>query len=136
MAQLDADEVTTSQKGAAPVEATFAIVLLMLLALGVIQVALVLYARNVVAASAHDGARTAIERGSSEADAAAIARDVVRRATGALVDDLDVDIDSLQRGNELTVVVRVSGVVTDLGPIPIPIPLSSSATARTTLRSR
>ena len=136
MAQLDVDALTTPEKGAAPIEATFAIVLLMLLALGVIQVALVLYARNIVAASAHEGARTAIERGSTEADAAVIARDVVRRATGALVDDLDIDVDSIQRGDELTVVVRVSGVVTDLGPLPIPIPLSSLATAQTMLRAR
>lgn len=124
------------EKGAAPVEATFAIVLLMLLALGVIQVGLVLYARNVVAASAHEGARAAIERGTSQADAAAIAHDVVRRATGSLVDDLDVEVGADTRGNELTVVVRVSGVVTDLGPIPFPVPLSSRATATTDLRSR
>lgn len=125
-----------SEKGAAPVEATFAIVLLMLLALGVIQVALVLYARNVVAASAHEGARAAIERGTSQDDAAVIAREVVRSATGTLVDDLAVDVDARRRGDELTVVVRVSGVVTDLGPLPIPIPLSSLATARTSIRER
>ena len=136
MAQLDVDTLTAPEKGAAPIEATFAIILMMLLALGVIQVALDLYARNVVAASAHEGARAAIERGSTESDAAVIARDVVRRATGALVDDLDVDVDSVQRGDQLTVVVRVSGVVTDLGPLPIPILLSSLATARTTLRAR
>jgi hypothetical protein len=108
----------------------------MLLALGVIQVALVLYARNVVAASAHEGARAAIERGTSQDDAAVIAREVVRSATGTLVDDLAVDVDARRRGDELTVVVRVSGVVTDLGPLPIPIPLSSLATARTSIRER
>ena len=117
-------------------EAAFSIVLLMLLALGIIQVALVLYARNVVAASAHEGARAAIELGSSADDAAAIARDVVRQATGALVDDLDIDVDSRQRGDELTVAVRVTGVVTNLGPLPIPIPLSSLATATTSFRMR
>lgn len=117
-------------------EATFSIVLLMLLALGIIQVALVLYARNVVAASAHEGARAAIELGSSAEEAASIARDVVRRATGALVDDLDVDVDARQRGAELTVAVRVSGIVTKLGPLPIPVPLSSLATATTSVRMR
>lgn len=125
-----------SEKGGAPIEATFAIVLLMLLALGVIQVGLVLYARNVVAASAHEGARAAIERGTSRSDAAAIAQDVVRRASGSLVDDLDVQVGADERGDELIVVVRVSGVVTDLGPIPFPVPLSSTATAATDRTSR
>lgn len=108
----------------------------MFLALGVIQVGLVLYARNVVAASAHEGARAAIERGTSRSDAAAIAHDVVRRATGSLVDDLDVQVGADERGDELIVVVRVSGVVTDLGPVPFPVPLSSRATATTDLPSR
>jgi Flp pilus assembly protein TadG len=118
------------------VEATFSIVLLMLLALGIIQVALALYARNVVSASAHEGARAAIELGSSTDDVTAIARDVVRKATGALVDDLEIDVNSRQRGTELTVAVRVSGVVTNLGPLPIPIPLSSVAIATTSSRLR
>lgn len=131
-----ADRPCRDERGAAPLEATFAIVLLMFLALGVIQVGFVLYARNVVAASAHEGARAAIERGTSRDDAAAIAQDVVKRAAGGLVDGLEVVVGADERGDELTVVVQVSGIVTDLGPIPFPVPLSSRATASTDLRSR
>ena len=116
-------------RGSAPVETTFAILFLMLLALGVIQVALSLYARNVVTASAHEGARAAIERGRNEADAAAIARDIVRQASGNLVDDLTVDVATSRRGGDLEVTVSVGGVVTGLGPLPFPIPLSARATA-------
>lgn len=122
-----------NQRGAVPVESTFAIVLLMLLSLGVIQVALALYARNIVMSSAHEGARAAIERGTDEATAAAIARHTVRQATGSLVDDLDVDVNAVTRSGELHVTVVVAGIVSDLGPVPFPITLTSKATASTAL---
>lgn len=112
-----------------PVESTFAIILLMMLSLGVIQVALSLYARNIVMSSAHEGARAAIERGTDEATATAIARDTVRRATGSLVGDLGVQVRSIRRSGELHVTVAVDGVVSDLGPLPFPIRLSARATA-------
>ena len=122
-----------NERGAVPIEATFAIVLLMLLSLGVIQVALALYARNIVISAAHEGARAAIERGTDEETAAAIARETVRRASGSLVDDLQVDVRSIQRSGELHVAVQLRGVVSNLGPIPFPITLSSRATASSAL---
>lgn len=120
-------------RGAVPIESTFAIVVLMLLSLGVIQVALALYARNIVISSAHEGARAAIERGTDEDTAASIARETVRQATGSLVDDLEIDVRSIERSGELHVAVHLKGVVSDLGPIPIPITLSSTATASSAL---
>lgn len=109
---------------------TFAIVLLMTLALGVVQVALTLYAGNVLTASAHEGARAALERGRSSEDAAEVARDVVKRATGRLIDDLKVDVATSQVGTRRFVSVRVKGIVNELGPVPLPIPMSSVATAQ------
>jgi hypothetical protein len=109
---------------------TFAIVLLMLLTLGVIQVAFALYARNVVASSAHEGARAAVERGRDLEEARSIAMDVVERSTGRLVDDLEVDVATHELLGRRYVTVRVRGLVTDLGPVPIPIPLSSTATVQ------
>ncbi len=120
---------TLGERGAAPAEMTFAIVLLMTLALGVMQVAFALYARNVIAASAHEGARAALERGRTRAEAASIARAVVSRATGRLIEDLAVDVAAVGTAQRRTVIVRVKGIVTDFGPVPLPIVLSSTATA-------
>ena len=61
------------QSGTAAVESIFAMVFIIVLLLGVVQVAFVLYARNVVAASAHEGARAIVERGSRSDDAASVA---------------------------------------------------------------
>jgi Flp pilus assembly protein TadG len=110
---------------------TFAIILLMTLMLGVVQVAFALYARNVVAASAHEGARAAVERGRTPSEAAAIARDVVARSTGRLIDDLTVDVAASRSADSRLITVRVRGLVTDFGPVPLPFPLSSTATAQT-----
>ena len=132
MARLAAN-FRRDQGGAAAIEVTFAILFLMMLSLGVIQVALTLYARNVVAASAHEGARAALERGRDQADAALIARDVVRSATGRLVSDLDVGLTSRRVGNEVAVTVVVTGLVDQLGPLPVPIPVRAVATSSSNL---
>lgn len=124
------------QEGSAAVESIFAILILLFLALGVVQVALSLYARNVVAAAAHEGARAAIERGRTESEAAAIAYSAVRGASGGLVNDLKVEVGTRQLRGEVGVTVVVSGIVSDLGPLPIPITLSSRATARSSLVDR
>ncbi|MCA1617061.1 MAG: pilus assembly protein [Acidobacteria bacterium] len=118
-----------NERGAAPVEMTFAIILLMMLSLGVVQVAFTLYSRNIVAASAHEGARAALERGRTNAEAESIVRDVIARATGRLVKDLSVDIATTKSTTGRSIIVRVRGLMSDFGPVPIPIPLSSTATA-------
>lgn len=118
------------ERGAAPLEMIFAIIFLMTLSLGVTQVAFTLYARNVVAASAHEGARAALERGRTNAEADTIVRDVVAQATGRLIKELDVQVATGRLGARRFVTVRVEGVVTEFGPVPIPFPLSSTATAQ------
>jgi Flp pilus assembly protein TadG len=122
--------VRIDERGAAPVEMIFAIVFLMVLSLGVIEVAFALYARNVVAASAHEGARAAVERGRTDAEAEQIAREVVAKSTGRLIHDLSVDIVTRRLPGRRFITVRVRGVMTEFGPVPIPIPLSSTATAQ------
>ena len=116
------------QSGTAAVESIFAMVFIIVLLLGVVQVAFVLYARNVVAASAHEGARAIVERGSRSDDAASVALATVRGSAGGLVDDLRVGVD-LQGENAGAVTVVVSGRVKSFGPVPFPIPLTSTATS-------
>lgn len=116
------------ERGSAVVETIFAIVILLVLALGAIEVAFALYARNVVAASAHEGARAALERGRTPQDAALVARRAVELSAGSLVVGLHVVTQVRRAGGESSVRVRVTGVMRTLGPVPVPIPLSSTAT--------
>jgi hypothetical protein len=106
-----------------------AIVFLMLLTVGAIEVAFVLYGRNVLAASAHEGARAAVELGRAPSEAVAIANNTVRSSIGGLVRELDVSVTTLGVSGRSTVKVSVSGTLKPFGPIPIPIRFSSSATA-------
>jgi Flp pilus assembly protein TadG len=122
-------EDTRREGGSAAVESLFAIVVLILLVTGVIQVALGLYARNVVAASAHEGARAAIERGRTIEEASAIARGTVEAAAGGLVDGLRIDVASQSIGDRQRIVVSVTGRVRPMGPVPVTMSLSSTATA-------
>jgi len=118
-----------SDRGSSTVESTFAIVFLLLLVLGTIEVAFALYARNVVMASAHEGARAALELGTDRQTAAAVARRTVIRSAGGLVRDLDVKVRSNEVGRLRSVRVAVTGRLAPFGPVPIPIPLSASADA-------
>lgn len=110
-------------------EASFAIVILMLIALGVMEVALALYGRNVLISSAHEGARAAVERGRDPQEADAIARRSVESAAGGLIDELEVSVIEQQVGFSSVIRVNVSGVVNSFGPVPLPIPVSTNATA-------
>lgn len=121
--------VLDAQRGSAPVESIFAIVFLMLFTLGILQLALVLYGRNVVIASAHEGARAAVERGRSAEDAIVVAQRTVRSAAGGLVDDLRIDVESAQTGNESLLRVRLTGKLRVLGPLSLPIPVEATATS-------
>jgi Flp pilus assembly protein TadG len=119
--------VTGEERGAAPLEAVFGIVMLLVLVLGVLEVAFALYARNVVAASAHEGARAAIEVGRGPADAARVARSTVERAAGNLVENLEV-ATTVSGGPGRSLRVTVTGSLRPFGPVPIPVHVSSSAT--------
>jgi Flp pilus assembly protein TadG len=117
------------QSGAAAVESIFALVFVIVLMLGVVQVAFLLYARNVVAASAHEGVRAVVERGASATDAQSIAGRTVRESAGGLVNNLSVAVD-LRPGGELErVTVVVSGRVKSFGPVPFPVAIRSSASS-------
>lgn len=117
------------EEGSAPVELTFAIVFLILLSLGVIQVGLTLYARNVVISAAHEGARAAVELGRRTSDASEAARRMVERAAGGVVDDLSVSTSTIEAGGRLFVRVMVAGRLDVPGPVPVSIPVRTAATA-------
>ena len=121
--------VFADERGSAPVESVLSIALLLLLTLGVMEVAFALYGRNVLISSAHEGARAAIELGRDPGDAAAVAERTVRLSAGGLVDELDVDVGVAQDGDSSLVVVRVTGLVEPWGPVPLPVPVSARATA-------
>lgn len=125
-----------SQRGSAVVESIFAILILLILVLGAIEIAFALYARNVVAAAAHEGARAGIELGRDPADAAAIAKSTVDHSAGGLVRDLTVRTEAARFGPRSSVTVRVTGVVRSFGPVPLPIPLSSTASVTREVRVR
>lgn len=116
-------------RGAAPLESIFGILLLVVFSLGVIQVGLTLYARNVLVSSAHEGARAAIERGRTPAEAQAIAADVIAEAAGGLLDDIEVRAVSSVAGETETIVVRVQGALTTFGVVPLPLRFETSASA-------
>ncbi|MDP9225637.1 MAG: pilus assembly protein [Actinomycetota bacterium] len=123
-------------RGSAPVETVLSIVFLMILVLGTIEVALALYGRDVVAAAAHEGARSALELGRDPADASAVAQRTVRQASGRLVRDLVVTVQTRPAGNVSYVQVRVAGWLRPLGPVPVPVPVSAVATVVKEVRPR
>jgi Flp pilus assembly protein TadG len=110
-------------------ESIFALLLLLVLVLGTIQVSFVLYARNVVAASAHEGARAAVELGRNPDDARTVAAEVVRSSAGDLVDQMEVAVSVQAAGDLLIVRVRVTGRLKSFGVVPWRIPVGSVATS-------
>ena len=117
------------QSGAAAVESIFAMVFVIVLLLGVVEVAFVLYARNVVAASAHEGVRAIVERGATAGDAESMARRTVRDSASGLVNDLNIGVDLRSSGELERVTVVVEGRVKTFGPVPFPITVTSSASS-------
>jgi hypothetical protein len=117
------------ERGSALVESIFGIVFLMILSLGVAQLALTLYGRNVVIASAHEGARAATELGRDPGEAEAIALRTTRSATGSLVDDLEIEVVTEPVGNDDLVTVRLRGRLAAVGPVPITIPVEIQASS-------
>lgn len=121
----------SDERGSAPVEAVFSMVLILVLALGIVEVALALYGRNVVAASAHEGARRAVELGRSAEEASALARSTVERSAGGLVNHMRVAVQTTPADERATVTVRVTGLLDVPGPLPALIPVTATATATT-----
>ena len=110
-------------------ESVFAIFVLMFMTLGVVQVALTLYARNVVMAAAHDGARAAVELTDAHMRAPEVARGVIQKSAGSLVDDLRIEERVIESTDRVTVTVVVSGRLSPGGPLPIEVPMSLEASA-------
>jgi TadE-like protein len=116
------------ERGSAPVETVFSMLFLMLLILGTIEVGLALYGRDVVAAAAHEAARSALPLGAQPAAASQLARRTVRRSSGGLVRELKIGVTTQTVGAASYVQVRVSGWLRLTGPVPLPIPVSAVAT--------
>lgn len=119
----------TDERGSAVVESVFAIFILLFLALGTIQVALTLYARNVVQAAVHDGSRAVVEIGNQGADADVIVREVIGRSAGGLVDELQIETSIERTADRLFVHVRAGGSLTAPGPIPVDLPITVDSTS-------
>lgn len=114
--------------GSAVVETSFALLLVLFLVLGSMEVAFALYGRNVVLSSAHEAARAAVELGRLPDEAEALAAATVERSAGGIVDGLVVDV-GMSRTDVLTVRVRVRALVDPWGPIPYRMPVTADATA-------
>lgn len=125
-----------SDRGSVALESIFAIVLLMVIALGTMQVAFLLFARNSIQASAHEAARVAIERGADISEARSIAGRLVDASVGGMVNDLRVDVlrDHSALQQRVTVVVRAS--VRPSGPVPFEMPVRATARLSTVAEPR
>lgn len=119
----------SSERGSAVVETVFAFVFMLALALGVVQIAFSLYARNVVLSSAHEAARAAIEVGGSAGDAQTVAVRVMRRAAGRVVVLDRIDVTRRTSNGRATVEVLVRGRLRSLGPVPVTLPVEARAGA-------
>jgi len=104
---------TTDDIGSAVVEFTLVALLLLMLLLGIAQVAVYLHVRNITVASAAEGARHAANADVDPADGAARTRDILARGVGAdTADRLDCEsgIEEGPQGVELAT-VRCSGAL-------------------------
>lgn len=111
------------------IESVFAILFLITLLLGTVQVVFTLYSRNVVRAAAQEGVRSAIERGATGADAGGAARTTVARAAGGLVRGLDVAVSRTAYEDGDLMTVRVRGRLRPLGPLPFDTAVTAVARA-------
>lgn len=121
---MRAHRLLRDERGSAPLESVFAIVILIVLTLGAVQVAFTLYARNVIMSAAHEGARAVVERGAVAEDAQAVAASVVERSAGGLVDGLSVYVAT----SRSMVRVHVRATTAPFGPVPVTLPLRATAT--------
>ena len=121
--------LSPEERGSAVVESLGGVFLLLLLALGTIQVALTLYARNVVQAAVHDGSRAMVEVRGTGTDADALVRTVIERSAGGLLDDLHVETAADEIADRLRVRVRATGTLRPPGPIPLELPISVVSTS-------
>ena len=95
-----------TERGAAVVDVVLVMVVLVPVVLGIMQVALVLFVRNTLAAAASEGARLAATRDRGPADGAALTR---AQIDGAVSGRFAQDVTATQQGRtvEVTVYARV-----------------------------
>jgi hypothetical protein len=118
-----------TQRGSAAVESVFAVVFLAFVTVALVQVALSLYARNVVVAAAHEGARAAVEVGRDPQEGRAVALRTVSAAAGGLLDDLAIGVSHRVVAEREAFTVSVSGRIRRVGPIPFALPVAVRGTA-------
>jgi hypothetical protein len=118
-----------TQTGSAPIEFVFGALFVCVLLLGIFEISFALYGRNVIASSAHEAARTAIELGGTSGNARWIARETVERAAGGLISDYEVNVTTRRIADRVLVEVHVSGAMDLPGPVPMLIPVDVDASA-------
>lgn len=116
------------ERGSSPVEFVLVGTMLTVLTLAVLQLALVVYVRNVVHDAAVEGAYYAALADTVPEEGAARARDVITRAVGAAYAE-DVTVGRARQAGEDTVVVRIRTTLPLLGLIGIPAALDVEAHA-------
>ena len=118
-----------NERGSAPVDIVFAILFLLVLGLGVMQVALTLYGRNTLISATHESARAAVELARSQDEIEAIAEQHARGAAGGLIKDMSIDATVSTDGPRTSVIVSVQAKVRAFGPLPVSIPIRTQAAA-------
>jgi Flp pilus assembly protein TadG len=92
-----------SERGAAVVDIVLVMVVLVPVVLGILQVALVLFVRNTLAAAASEGARLAATRDRGPADGAALTRAQISHAVSGRFAH---DVTASEQGQTVEVTVR------------------------------
>lgn len=118
----------SDERGSSAVEFVLVGTMLTVLTLAVLQLAIIVYVRNVVHDAAVEGAYYAALADTVPEEGAARARDVVTRAVGAAYAQ-DVTVDPARQAGEDTVVVRIRTTLPILGLIGIPAALQVEAHA-------
>ena len=118
-----------TERGSAAVDSILGVIFIMIVALGVIEVALGLYARNTVLAAVHDGARAAVEVGGTSDRADALAMSTIEHSAGGLIHGVEVHTEVTRRAERLILRVFVRGTLDPPGPIPWHQSIFTSATA-------
>jgi Flp pilus assembly protein TadG len=101
-----------SERGAAVVDVVLVMVVLVPVVLGIMQVALVLFVRNTLAAAASEGARLAATRDRGPADGAALTREQI---AGAVSGSFAQDVSAGQTGELVEVIVHARVPALGLG---------------------
>ena len=125
---MPAPRLARDERGSAVVEFTLVSILLVSLFLMVLQVGLVLHARNVMVSAAQEGARLAANADRTVDDGVLRTREAIRGSLGReLVAELDIDpLPPTRTANGAPVVgIRVSGplpfVFAPIGPLEITV---------------